>query len=245
MLDALFAAGMNVVRLNFSHGDPKAHIALAELVRERAKFCRKPVAILADLQGPKIRIARFSEGKVLLKEGHTFVLDAGLDTNAGDGQQVGIDYKDLPKDVKLGDTLLLDDGRIVLKVTNVVEEKVVTQVLVGGYLSNNKGINLQGGGLSAAALTDKDKEDIMTAAQMDADYLAVSFPRTADDIHYARELLQAAGGHAGIVAKVERAEALGVVEEIIDASDAIMIARGDLGVEIGDAALPPEQKKND
>jgi pyruvate kinase len=239
----MFAAGMNVVRLNFSHGDPKAHIALAELVRERAKFCRKPVAILADLQGPKIRIARFKESKVELKEGHTFVLDAQLPREDGDNRQVGIDYKALPNDVKQGDTLLLDDGRIVLKVTNVVDSRVVTQVLVGGTLSNNKGINLQGGGLSAAALTEKDKEDIITAAQMDADYLAISFPRSADDVHEARRLMLEAGGHAGIVAKIERAEALEVVQEIIDASDAVMIARGDLGVEIGDAALPPEQKK--
>lgn len=243
VLDALFEAGMNVVRLNFSHGDPKAHIGLANLVRERAKVCGKQVGILADLQGPKIRIARFKEGKITLKEGDYFTLDATLETNAGDQQQVGIDYKALPDDVAAGDTLLLDDGRIVLMVDKVDGPRVVTQVIFGGELSNNKGINRQGGGLSAAALTEKDKEDIMTAAKMEADYLAVSFPRSADDIHEARRLLTKAGGHAAIVAKIERAEAIEVIEEIITASDAIMVARGDLGVEMGDAALPPIQKR--
>lgn len=243
VLDALFKAGMNVVRLNFSHGDPNAHIGLANLVRERAKVCNKPVGILADLQGPKIRIARFKQGKVELKQGDYFALDATLDTNDGDQQQVGIDYKALPEDVAAGDTLLLDDGRIVLMVDKVIGPRIMTQVVFGGELSNNKGINRQGGGLSAAALTEKDKQDIITAARMEADYLAVSFPRSADDIHEARRLLHEAGGHAAIVAKIERAEALDVIEEIITAADAIMVARGDLGVEMGDAALPPIQKR--
>lgn len=243
VLDAMFEAGMNVVRLNFSHGDPSAHIGLANLVRERAKVCGKPVGILADLQGPKIRIARFKDDKIELKEGDYFALDATLDTHAGDQQQVGIDYKALPDDVMAGDTLLLDDGRIVLMVDKVEGPRILTQVVFGGELSNNKGINRQGGGLSAAALTDKDKQDIITAAQMEADYLAVSFPRSADDIHEARRLLHEAGGHAAIVAKIERAEAVEVIEEIIAASDAIMVARGDLGVEMGDAALPPIQKR--
>lgn len=243
VLDALFKAGMNVVRLNFSHGDPNAHIGLANLVRERAKVCNKPVGILADLQGPKIRIARFKQGKVELKQGDYFALDATLDTNDGDQQQVGIDYKALPEDVAAGDTLLLDDGRIVLMVDKVTGPRIMTQVVFGGELSNNKGINRQGGGLSAAALTEKDKQDIITAARMEADYLAVSFPRSADDIHEARRLLHEAGGHAAIVAKIERAEALDVIEEIITAADAIMVARGDLGVEMGDAALPPIQKR--
>lgn len=243
VLDALLKAGMNVVRLNFSHGDPNAHIGLANLVRERAKVCNKPVGILADLQGPKIRIARFKQGKVELKQGDYFALDATLDTNDGDQQQVGIDYKALPEDVAAGDTLLLDDGRIVLMVDKVIGPRIMTQVVFGGELSNNKGINRQGGGLSAAALTEKDKQDIITAARMEADYLAVSFPRSADDIHEARRLLHEAGGHAAIVAKIERAEALDVIEEIITAADAIMVARGDLGVEMGDAALPPIQKR--
>jgi pyruvate kinase len=242
-LDAMFIAGLNVVRLNFSHGDPKAHIALANLVRERAVACRKPVAILADLQGPKIRIARFKNNKVDLIEGATFVLDASFGRDEGDEQQVGIDYKSLPNDVSPGDTLLLDDGRVVLQVTLVEEGRVITIVKVGGILSNNKGINKQGGGLSAAALTEKDKQDIITAAELEADYLAVSFPRNAADLEQARYLMHQAGGHAAIVAKVERAEAIDCIEEIIDASDVIMVARGDLGVEIGDAALPPTQKK--
>jgi pyruvate kinase len=242
-LDAMFLAGLNVVRLNFSHGDPKAHVALADLVRERAAACRKPVAILADLQGPKIRIARFKHDKVELAEGATFVLDATLSRDEGNEQQVGLDYKSLPNDVVPGDVLLLDDGRIVLQVTLVEGERVVTMVKVGGTLSNNKGINKQGGGLSADALTEKDKQDILTAVELEADYLAVSFPRSAEDLNLARKLLQEAGGHAAIVAKVERAEAIECIEEIIDASDVIMVARGDLGVEIGDAALPPTQKK--
>ncbi len=243
VLDAMFEAGMNVVRLNFSHGDPSAHISLAGKVRERARACNKPVGVLADLQGPKIRIARFQEGHVLLKENARFVLDAGLGTDAGNEHEVGIDYKALPSDVSAGDTLLLDDGRIVLRVDAVEGKKVITRVVFGGRLSNNKGINRQGGGLSAAALTEKDKQDIITAARMQADYLAVSFPRSAEDIHEARRLLHAAGGHAAIVAKIERAEAVDAIEEIIQAADAIMVARGDLGVEMGDAALPPIQKR--
>ncbi len=242
-LDAMFLAGLNVVRLNFSHGEPNAHVDLANLVRERAAACRKPVAILADLQGPKIRIARFENGKVDLVEGATFILDATLPRDAGDQQQVGLDYKSLPNDVVSGDILLLDDGRVVLEVTAVEGERVLTIVKVGGILSNNKGINKQGGGLSAEALTEKDKQDIITAAALEADYLAVSFPRSAEDLNLARSLMEAAGGHAAIVAKVERAEAIECIEEIIDASDVIMVARGDLGVEIGDAALPPTQKK--
>ena len=242
-LDAMFLAGLNVARLNFSHGDPNDHIALAKLVRERAAACNKPVAILADLQGPKIRIARFQQGKVDLDEGAPFVLDATLGRDEGDETQVGIDYKTLPDDVDPGDTLLLDDGRVVLEVTGVEGQRVATKVIVGGILSNNKGINKQGGGLSADALTEKDKQDIITAVALEADYLAVSFPRSADDLNLARKLMEEAGGHAAIVAKVERAEAIDCIEDIIDASDVIMVARGDLGVEIGDAALPPNQKK--
>ncbi|OUR85372.1 pyruvate kinase, partial [Methylophaga sp. 42_8_T64] len=171
-----------------------------------------------------------------------FVLDASLDSDAGDEQQVGIDYKSLPQDVDRGDTLLLDDGRVVLWVEKVEGQRIICRVVVGGALSNNKGINRQGGGLSAAALTDKDKQDIITAAEMKADYVAISFPRSAEDIHTARQLLREAGGHGGIIAKIERAEAIDVLDEIITASDAVMVARGDLGVEVGDAALPPIQK---
>lgn len=243
VLDALIEAGVDVVRLNFSHGEAKQHLKLAEVVRNRASACGKQVGILADLQGPKIRISRFKNDKVFLEEGDEFVLDASLDSDAGDINHVGIDYKPLPGDVHRGDTLLLDDGRVVLWVDEVEGQRIICKVVVGGTLSNNKGINRQGGGLSADALTDKDKADILIAAEMQADYVAVSFPRSADDIEYARKLLRDAGGHGGIIAKVERAEAIEVIDEIILASDAVMVARGDLGVEIGDAALPPIQKK--
>ncbi|HEC74611.1 MAG TPA: pyruvate kinase, partial [Methylophaga aminisulfidivorans] len=243
VLDAMIAAGMNVARLNFSHGSPEQHIALAALVRERAQLQNKQVGILADLQGPKIRISRFKDGAISLKEGADFILDANLPFDEGDINQVGIDYKALPKDVSAGDTLLLDDGRIVLRVIKVENNKIITTVMFAGVLSNNKGINRQGGGLSAEALTEKDKKDIKTAAAMQADYVAVSFPRCAADIHQARQLLHDAGGHAAIVAKIERAEALVDIENIVAATDVIMVARGDLGVEMGDAALPPIQKR--
>ncbi len=242
VIDAIIEAGVDVVRLNFSHGEASEKIALAELVRNRARAYGRQVGVLADLQGPKIRISRFKENKIFLEENALFVLDAELDSDAGDQDQVGVDYKSLPYDVKRGDTLLLDDGRIVLWVNEVNNLRVICRVIIGGELSNNKGINRQGGGLSAAALTDKDKEDIITAAEMQADYIAVSFPRSAADLDYARKLLRDAGGYGGIIAKIERAEALDVLDEIIIASDAVMVARGDLGVEVGDAALPPIQK---
>ena len=242
VLDALIEAGVDVVRLNFSHGTAKEHLELAETVRYRARAYGRQVGVLADLQGPKIRISRFKSGKVVLEEGAEFVLDAGLESDAGDEQQVGVDYKRLPQDVKRGDTLLLDDGRLALWVKDVDGQRITCRVDVGGELSNNKGINRQGGGLSAAALTEKDKQDIITAAEMKADYVAISFPRSAEDIHSASQLLRDAGGHGGIIAKIERAESIEVLDEIITASDAVMVARGDLGVEVGDAALPPIQK---
>lgn len=243
VLDDLIKAGVDVVRANFSHGSAEDHINRAEQVRDRARAHGRQVGVLADLQGPKIRIDRFKEGKVLLSEGDRFILDAALPKTDGDKERVGLTYKELPNDVNRGDTLLLDDGRIVLWVEEVKGQEIICKVQVGGILSNNKGINRMGGGLSAAALTEKDKQDIITAAQMQADYIAISFPRTAADVHEARELLRAAGGHGGIVAKIERAEAVEDAEEIIAASDAIMIARGDLGVEIGDAELPAVQKR--
>jgi pyruvate kinase len=242
MLDKIIEAGVDVVRINFSHGSPEEHIERAERVRNRARAHGRQVGVLCDLQGPKIRIDKFKEGKIDLAEGDTFTLDAECPSDAGDQQRVGIAYKQLPDDVSRGDTLLLDDGRLVLWVDQVEGPRIICRVVVGGTLSDRKGINRQGGGLSAPALTEKDREDIKTAAKMEADYLAVSFPRTAEDISEARKLFEAAGGKGGIVAKIERAEALDAVDEIIAASDVIMIARGDLGVEIGDAALPPVQK---
>ncbi|MFT5657848.1 MAG: pyruvate kinase [Gammaproteobacteria bacterium] len=242
-LDSLIKAGVDVVRLNFSHGSAEAHVARAQKVRAISKANHRHLAILADLQGPKIRIDRFANGAIRLKNGDKFCLNADCGENDGDQNQVGITYKILPSEVKIDDILVLDDGRIVLQVESTDTVRVNCNVMVGGELSDSKGINLKGGGLTAEALTEKDKADIKTAAQLDADYIAVSFPRTADDMNLARELLRAAGGKGGVIAKIERAEALDNLEAIIDASDAVMVARGDLGVEIGDAKLPAIQKK--
>ncbi len=243
VLEQLCEAGMNVARMNFSHGTADDHRKRAKLVKQIAGKTGRHIGILADLQGPKIRIARFKEGKVHLGRDSRFVLDVSLDPDAGDPDRVGCLYSALATDVQPGNVLMLDDGRVVLGVDKIDGPRVICHVIVGGDLSNHKGINLQGGGLSAPALTDKDKKDIQTAAEIDADYVAISFPRCAADIHEARKLLRAAGSIAGLVAKIERAEALEVIEEIIEASDAIMIARGDLGVEIGDAILPAVQKR--
>ena len=242
-LDALIKAGVDVLRLNFSHGSPEEHKARAERVRAIGKANHRHLGILADLQGPKIRIERFRDGAIKLANGADFCLDAECGVNDGDAKQVGITYKTLPEDVKQDDVLVLDDGRIVLKVKTVDGARINCSVTVGGELSDNKGINLKGGGLSAEALTEKDRADIVTAANLDADFIAVSFPRNADDINRARQLLRDAGGEGGIVAKIERAEALDNLTEIIEASDAVMVARGDLGVEIGDANLPAVQKQ--
>jgi pyruvate kinase len=242
-MDAMIQAGVDVVRVNFSHGSHEEHLRRAENVRNRARAHGRQVGVLADLQGPKIRIARFSDDPVVLQEGARFVLDASLADDAGNQERVGLTYKALTDDVKRGDTLLLDDGAVVLWVEEVTGSEIETRVVVGGTLSNNKGINLQGGGLSAQALTEKDRADIRVAAEMQADYVAVSFPRRAEDVNEARELLYRAGGHGGIVSKIERAEAMEALNEIIEASDAVMIARGDLGVEIGDAELPAVQKR--
>jgi len=241
-LEKLVGAGVDVVRINFSHGDPASHRERVRRIREIAGRTGRCVGVLGDLQGPKIRIARFRDGPVELSEGDAFALDAALPSDAGDRTQVGLTYPALPQDVAAGDVLLLDDGRLVLKVEDVRDQRIETTVVVGGTLSNNKGINRQGGGLSAPAITEKDREDIRLAAELEVDFLAVSFPRSADDIHLARSLLHEAGSDAAICAKVERSEALEVIDEIISASDVIMIARGDLGVEIGDAELPAVQK---
>lgn len=245
-LEKVIAAGANVVRMNFSHGTPEDHVERANRVREIAKKLGRQIAILGDLQGPKIRVSTFKEGKIFLNVGDKFVLDAGLPKGEGNQEVVGLDYKNLPQDVVPGDILLLDDGRVQLKVLSTEGEKVFTQVTIGGPLSNNKGINKLGGGLSADALTAKDKEDIKTAARIGVDYLAVSFPRSGADLNYARELAEAAGLKAKIVAKVERAETVvsdEAMDDIILASDVIMVARGDLGVEIGDPELVGVQKK--
>ena len=239
---SLIRAGVDVVRMNFSHGSHEEHRQRASLIREAAEQAGTTIAILGDLQGPKIRTERFIDNGVELAKGDAFILDTSLGKNDGTDTRVGVTYKTLSQEVSPGDILLLDDGRIILEVSRIDGPEIHTTVVNGGYLSNNKGINRRGGGLSAGALTEKDREDIKLAAELDVDYLAVSFPRSASDIEEARSLLKAAGGQAGIVAKIERAEAIEVIDEIIAASDVIMIARGDLGVEIGDAELPAIQK---
>ncbi|QEQ98131.1 pyruvate kinase [Neptunomonas concharum] len=246
ILEELIRSGVNVVRLNFSHGSADDHRRRAKEVKETARRLGKVVAVLGDLQGPKIRIAKFQNDKIELKAGELFTLDSDLSSTAGDQHQVGLDYKALPQDCQTGDVLLLDDGRMQLKVLSVEGTRVNTEVLLNGPLSNNKGINKQGGGLSAAALTDKDKRDILVAAELDMDYVAVSFPRSAADLEEARHLLQEAGSRAEIIAKIERAETVATdeaLDSLILASDGVMVARGDLGVEIGDAELIGVQKK--
>ncbi len=243
ILERMVRAGVDVVRLNFSHGTADDHLKRAELVKDIARKVGRTVAIMCDLQGPKIRVGKFKDGKVTLEKGQRFVLDAGCAT--GDAARAGLDYKELPRDVGAGAVLLLDDGKIVLDVTDVRGEEVHTIVRHGGVLSNNKGINRQGGGLTAPALTAKDMEDIRTSAKIQADYLAVSFPKTGADMYMAKELMRAAGGRALLIAKIERAEAVGesALIDIMRGSDGIMVARGDLAVEVGDASVPALQKK--
>ena len=243
VLRRILGAGVDVVRLNYSHGKADDHARRAAAVRKTAEEMGLDIAILADLQGPKIRIESFANGPVELVEGQPFTLDTALGINAGDQHIVGCAYVDLPRDVKSGDVLLLNDGAISLQVEKSAGSRIDTVVLIGGSLSNRKGINKQGGGLSAAALTDKDREDLRHAVSIEADFLAISFPRSAADMDEARALMQAAGGSAALVAKIERAEALPHLDEIVAASDAVMVARGDLGVEIGDAELPGWQKR--
>ena len=241
VLERMIAAGMDVARLNFSHGSAEQHVERAQLVRDIAARLGRTVGVLVDLQGPKIRIGKFGAGPITLNEGDRFILDA--ECELGDQQRVGLDYKELPDNVAAGDTLLLDDGRIELTVDRVAGNQVHCTVCHGGVLSDNKGINRRGGGLTAPALTEKDFEDIKVAASMQADFLAVSFPRSAVDMEMARTLMRNAGGKSMLVAKIERAEAIPALEELLDASDAIMVARGDLAVEVGDAAVPGLQKK--
>ena len=246
ILEQMIRAGVNVVRLNFSHGTAQDHIDRATMVREAAARAGSVVAIMADLQGPKIRVGKFAEGKVMLVAGAKFALDAAR-TELGDVNAVGLDYKDLPDEVKSGDVLLLNDGLIVLMVDSVKGKAVHTTVKIGGELSNNKGINKQGGGLTAPALTAKDMDDIKTAMSFQADYIAVSFPKSGSDMDLARQLGNVAGAPFGhkphLIAKIERAEAIPKLEEIILASDSIMVARGDLAVEVGNAAVPALQKR--
>ena len=241
VLRRMIAGGVDVVRMNFSHGQREDHVQRAALLRQVSRELERTVGLMVDLQGPKIRIGKFQSGRIQLEKGAQFVLDA--DAGIGNQEHVGLDYKELPRDIRAGDVLLLDDGRIVLDVRDVQGSQIRTVVRHGGDLSNNKGINRQGGGLTAPALTAKDMEDIKTATQLKADFLAVSFPKSGADMYMARELMRAAGGRALLIAKIERAEAIAALAEIIDASDGIMVARGDLAVEVGDAAVPAMQKR--
>jgi pyruvate kinase len=245
VLERMIAAGVDVVRFNFSHGSADDHLQRAVRVREAAARIGRDVAIMADLQGPKVRVGKFEKGRVTLRAGMPFVLDA--DESRGTDERVGLDYKDLPKDVRPGDTLLLNDGLIVLDVDRVEGSEIRTTVRIGGELSDNKGINKQGGGLSAPALTGKDVRDIETAMQCGADYVAVSFVKNRTDVEMARQLTTIAGEKHGvrplIIAKIERAEAIPLLKEILDATDGIMVARGDLAVEVGNAAVPALQKR--
>jgi pyruvate kinase len=245
----MIRAGVDVVRLNFSHGTAQDHIGRAEAVRRAAAECGREVAIMADMQGPKIRVGKFEEGKVQLEVGARFILDAKWGDNGelGNQERAGLDYKALPRDVRPNDTLLLNDGLIVLVVDRVFGHEIHTTVKIGGTLSNNKGINRQGGGLTAPALTSKDMEDIKTAMSFQADYLAISFPKSATDMEMARQLANIAGEpfhhKPMLIAKIERAEAIPALQEILDASDGIMVARGDLAIEVGNAAVPALQKR--
>lgn len=245
VLTRMIRAGVNVVRLNFSHGAAQSHVDMAELVRTIAAECGTTVAVMADLQGPKIRIGKFAQGKIVLGNGDKFILDA--DCQLGDQQRVGLDYKALPQDLKGNDILLLNDGLIVLQVERIEGNAIHTVVQVGGELSDHKGINRQGGGLSAPALTAKDMEDIKTAMRLQADYVAVSFPKSATDMEMARQLCNIAGepySHQPLmIAKIERAEAITALADILRVSDGIMVARGDLAVEVGNAAVPGLQKR--
>ena len=241
VLHDLIVAGVNVVRLNFSHGSAADHGARVETLRQAMRAAGRTVAVMGDLQGPKIRVGKFAAGKIQLKAGQTFILDARC--KLGDGGRVGLDYPELVDDVLAGDVLLLDDGRVVMDVVNVADREVHCTVRHDGELSNNKGINKLGGGLTAPALTAKDMEDIKTAAALKVDYVAVSFPKSGADMRLARELLHAAGSDALLVAKIERVEAVENLEEILHATDGIMVARGDLAVEVGDAAVPALQKR--
>jgi pyruvate kinase len=243
VLERLIIAGVDVVRMNFSHGTAKDHIDRANLVRELAAKHHRPVGILADLQGPKIRVGKFQDNKITLKAGDKFILDAACEL--GNQERVGIDYKELPRDVNAGDLLLLNDGLLVFEVKSVKGNEIHCVVKQGGVLSNNKGINRKGGGLTAPPLTSKDMDDIKTAVLINADFLAVSFPKSGADMYMARELMRAAGGKAMLIAKIERSEAVTneALEDIMKACDGIMVARGDLAVEVGDAAVPALQKR--
>jgi pyruvate kinase len=245
MIEKLIESGVDLFRINYSHQGHDDHARRVAEIRQASTKLKSEVAIMVDLQGPKIRIEKFIDGKIFLSDGDSFILDTDLASADGNQEKVGVTYKQLAEDVKEGNILLIDDGRVVLKATKVEGTKIYCQVEVGGQLSNSKGINLLGGGLSAGALTDKDREDLLHGVEIGADYFAISFVNNPEDVKLTKSLIKDAGSHASVIAKLERVEAIKPdnAAAIIEVSDAIMIARGDLGVEIGDAALPPVQKR--
>ncbi len=237
-LERLIAAGMDCARLNFSHGDHESHARMAERVRRAAAAAGRPVSLLCDLQGPKIRVGRFPEGSVELDAGQKFVLTGG--EGACDREHATVSYEQLANDVRGGDVILLDDGLLQLRVERVDGDEVHTVVEVGGRLSDNKGVNLPGAKLSVPALTEKDRRDLEFAVnQLRVDYVALSFVRRAEDVREAQEL----AGDTPVIAKLEKPEALENLEAICDQADGVMVARGDLGVEVGSAKVPLVQKR--
>ena len=243
VLETILKEGVDVVRINLSHGGADDHRRRVDDIRATAARLGREVGILTDLRGPKIRVNQFEGGKVELEPGAHFVLDCSFDAPPGTKERIGVTYANLRNDVRRGDTLLLDDGLISMRVDDIVGMEIRCTVINGGTLSDRKGLNKLGGGLSVPALTDRDRADIELAASLGVDFVAVSFVKTAADMHETRALLRKSGSSAALVAKIERAEALEALGDIIDASDIVMVARGDLGVEIGDAELPGLQKK--
>lgn len=243
MIEKLILTGINVFRLNFSHGTHEFHAQNIQKIRAISSKLSVPVGIMGDLQGPKIRVSKFENNQTVLENNSNFILDTAY-AELGNNQIVGVDYKELANDVTTGDTLLLDDGKINFTVTKVEGSKIYCKVVQGGTLKSNKGINKLGGGLTAPALTEKDLEDIMFIATQNLDYVAVSFPKNAEDMIFARRKLVQAGSKAQIIAKMERTEAVfNHLESIIEASDGVMVARGDLAVEVGESLVPGLQKK--
>lgn len=246
--DMIHVGALNVVRFNFSHGTPEFHEENARIVREAAAQAGREVAIMADLQGPKIRVSKIAGGGVAIGEGESVLLDAAF-SGEGTRERIGLDYRKLPEDVQAGDVLLLDDGLLTLKVMRVSGSEIHAVAENSHVLKSNKGINKQGGGLSAGALTEKDFRDLKTAVEIGCDYLAVSFVKNAEDMRTARAAVATECVRLGqviqpgLVAKIERIEAIENLDEIIEASDGIMVARGDLAVEVGNAAVPALQKR--
>jgi pyruvate kinase len=240
-IKAMAKAGMDVARLNFAHGSHEDHEKVIKIIRKIAKELNKPIAILQDLQGPKIRISKFSEGFIELKRGDIFTLTT-RDVQ-GDNKIVSVSYKSFFKDVKIKDIVLLDDGLLKLKVEKIKGQDVICKVIFGGVLSNHKGLNLPGNILSVSALTDKDKKDIRFGMAQDVDYVALSFVQKPEDIEEIKRIISGAKKDIPVVAKIEKPQAVESIEEIIQKTDVVMVARGDLGVEVSAEEVPPIQKR--